>query len=484
MSIEARKGRMGTTYRIQFTDATGKRVKESAGKDKREAERLLAQREREVRAGTYRREGQTAATRVRTFAREWLGRRDARNALNDVSSMERFILSRKWLADMPIGLLRPMHSAQLIAELRNTPGATGTQLSDKTIKNVFALFRTMCREAQMRELIACDPCVIARSTFRRKVGPSKRTIYPRPDLLALCTDDRSAPVMRVFAALAFGTGARKGELCGLRWGDLDKEPKPLAALRIERQYEGGMLKTDRTHGEHARLVPVHPDLLAILDAWRTGGYELHCGKRPTEDSPIIPTRDGRHHSRTSIYLAWVTACERVGVEQRSVHSTRHTFVTMARRDGAGRDILEKLTHNAKGEVIDGYTHWEWAPLCEAVERLKWGVGAALGTASVTPRVTPSEPEGLDLQFRRRDSNSGKRADNLGQLAPSSKNTEQTTPYNFPVKTPQAAKRPAWVSRPSASKGERRESLADPAPWVSASADWLTARRVQAVGGLA
>jgi hypothetical protein len=39
---------------------------------------------------------------------------------------------------------------------------------------------------------------------------------------------------------------------------------------------------------------------------------------------------------------------------------------MCRRGGARKDVLEKVTHNAQGDVVDAYTHWDWTPLCEAV----------------------------------------------------------------------------------------------------------------------
>ncbi len=29
-----------------------------------------------------------------------------------------------------------------------------------------------------------------------------------------------------------------------------------------------------------------------------------------------------------------------------------------------------MTHNAAGDTVDHYTHWAWAPLCEAVLCLK------------------------------------------------------------------------------------------------------------------
>jgi hypothetical protein len=39
---------------------------------------------------------------------------------------------------------------------------------------------------------------------------------------------------------------------------------------------------------------------------------------------------------------------------------------MCRRGGAWKEVLEKVTHNARGDIVDAYTHWDWAPLCEAV----------------------------------------------------------------------------------------------------------------------
>jgi hypothetical protein len=53
-----------------------------------------------------------------------------------------------------------------------------------------------------------------------------------------------------------------------------------------------------------------------------------------------------------------------------VHDTRYTFISLARRDGARKDVLERITHNATGDVVDRYTTFDWAPLCEAVACLR------------------------------------------------------------------------------------------------------------------
>ena len=36
----------------------------------------------------------------------------------------------------------------------------------------------------------------------------------------------------------------------------------------------------------------------------------------------------------------------------------------------------RVTHNACGDVVDGYTHFDWAPLCEAVLCLRLPVRPA------------------------------------------------------------------------------------------------------------
>lgn len=66
-----------------------------------------------------------------------------------------------------------------------------------------------------------------------------------------------------------------------------------------------------------------------------------------------------------------------GVKNRSLHSTRHTFISIARSNGARRYVLERVTHSASGETIDGYTMRERGetipdPAGELVRRIAVG----------------------------------------------------------------------------------------------------------------
>lgn len=118
-----------------------------------------------------------------------------------------------------------------------------------------------------------------------------------------------------------------------------------------------------------RRVPVHPALAAVLRWWRDVGHELVTGAPPTHDSPLAPRATGERHTRSTGYKTFRRACRASGVRMRSVHSTRHTLVTLLRRHGAPKDVVAMITHGSPRDVVDGYTHWEWAPLCEAMALL-------------------------------------------------------------------------------------------------------------------
>ena len=81
----------------------------------------------------------------------------------------------------------------------------------------------------------------------------------------------------------------------------------------------------------------------------------------TSSSPIVARqrKSGVVHY-VVLKVDGVQKWERAGSER------REAFITLARRGGAPKDIVERITHNAKGDIVDEYTTWDWEPLCKAV----------------------------------------------------------------------------------------------------------------------
>ena len=75
----------------------------------------------------------------------------------------------------------------------------------------------------------------------------------------------------------------------------------------------------------------------------------------------------------------------MGIPNKGMHGLRRFFVTYTRAGGARPDVLERITHNAKGTILDTYTDAEglWSALCEAVQCLQVTLPASSRTQART-----------------------------------------------------------------------------------------------------
>lgn len=362
MSVQAKKRAKGLVYFAVFR-WQGKQVWEHAGTDRREAERLDARRQREVKAGTYLPSGHGLTTGE--WAKIWIDKRTNRSRDDDEYRIGH-VVNQAWFAEMPIRDVRPKHVLRLVKELKGKVSAlTHRPFAAKSVHDIFGAARTMFRDALLEEHIDANPCILPRGTTSTKLT-YKRVPYEAGEVLLLTTSEKVRAERRIGNSLAFYTGARKGEVCGLTWKDWDRATRPLTCLRVDKQYDGQPLKTDDAEGDRARMIPVHPALdRALADWWRLG-WEAFYGRAPTLNDFIVPRADFTAGTRNSFSYGWEVSCAEVDVPYRTVHSSRHTFISLARRGGARKDVLERITHNSKGDIVDGYTAWDWLPLCEAV----------------------------------------------------------------------------------------------------------------------
>lgn len=329
------------------------------GRDKREAERLDERRKREVAAGTYQPPGSAAAPKSSTldsYAELWGNERTNVSAKDDRRNLARF-RAIDWLAGMAVPDVRPKHVIAALKQLRGS-------ISEKTLRNAYGTLNTMFRDAVIAELTMANPCVLPRNFFDADAA-EERTPYTRAEAAVLVSHHKIPSPIRVLNALCLLGGMREGEACGRRWRDLDQQAVPLMCLHVATQYGGQQLKTKKQ-----RWVPVHPELAAILQEWAAGDFAALMGRLPEPDDFIVPRLSNytrkRHWTRSTYYKAFIASAREAGIETRTLHATRHTMITLARRGGADRQVLSKVTHNAKGEIIDRYTHHEWEPLCAAV----------------------------------------------------------------------------------------------------------------------
>ena len=353
-------------YEIAFTDAGGKRRMERVGsKDLRDARRLRKQRLADVKAGTYRPGMTSRCPTVGEYAEGWLAerRRDGKRSVDDEATRLRLHVMPRF-GSLRLDAIKPRDVASWVRDLQRDG-----QLAPKTIINVHGVFSAMLSRARFDEAIETNPArdlprgILPTNEKSRKTPP-----FTRDEAVSLMSDHRIDEDRRTLYAIAALAGQRLGEAAGRRWRDLDREAKPLGMLRVETQYNDQRLKTGRP-----RQVPVHRVLASVLADWKLRGFVACFGRHPQPDDFIVPdtrkSRNMRSRTKNQVYKALQRDCARIGIPRKGTHSFRRFFISYARMDGARKDVVEKITHNAKGEMIDQYTYLGWETLCEAVNCL-------------------------------------------------------------------------------------------------------------------
>ena len=124
----------------------------------------------------------------------------------------------------------------------------------------------------------------------------------------------------------------------------------------------------------------HPLLAAMLAEWKLTGWTGTFARAPGPDDLILPVtprqaqgaEQGRAGSMRDRHYTWKRAqrdLDALGLRRRRVHDLRRTGITLARGDGADRDILRRGTHAPPRDVMELYTSVEWAKLCAEVAKL-------------------------------------------------------------------------------------------------------------------
>jgi integrase len=366
--VERKRKKLGIVYSVAH-EWQGRQVTERVGTNRREAEARDRAMKREIDKGTYQPKTGGRGVTLGQACEAWAAKRTNRSAGDERRLLRLHIHTRPWLASKLLDEVRPHPDVdRLVDELRSERKPDGSRrLTDKTIANLFGVLNLVFNAAVRADLCSRNPLVLEPGTLKRQPKAEKETYSPGE--VAVLIRHHAIPwPIRILNALCLLAGLREGEACGRRWCDLDGSAGPLAAMAVGTQYGGLELKTERP-----RVVPVHRLLAELLTAWRAEGFEVYTGHAPEPVDYIVPNLSSwsrtRHHTRSSYYKAFVRYAEAAGVRPRSLHATRHTFITLCRRGGARKDVLERVTHNARGDIVDRYTHFDWEPLCAAVSCL-------------------------------------------------------------------------------------------------------------------
>lgn len=238
----------------------------------------------------------------------------------------------------------------------------GGHLSPKTIHSYHEFISSVLERAVKWQLIKDNPC--------RRVDPPK---VPKHEIQVL--DDQQAAKLleqlqnepledQTFFTLALYTGARRGELLGLEWPDIDFNTGVLSIRRTS-QYEAGVgMYEDTTKTERSkRSIRVTEGVLKLLRAYRAyqstrrltlgdqwfNGWEVH--------PRLFTNRDGKPMNASTPLNRLKRILRRAGLPEVSLHSLRHTSATLLIGQGIDvRTVSGRLGHSQTSTTLNIYAH--------------------------------------------------------------------------------------------------------------------------------
>jgi hypothetical protein len=130
-----------------------------------------------------------------------------------------------------------------------------------------------------------------------------------------------------------------------------------------------------------------------------GGWERTYCRPPTPDDLIVPTRNMTIRQSPESQQALLLDLQVLGLRARCGHDLRWTFVTLAQSDGAGRRILEAITHGPRGDIINLYRMCPWPVMCRELAKLDISLPPPSAPPMCDPTLEPSDQAQFSLQSR-------------------------------------------------------------------------------------
>jgi integrase len=255
------------------------------------------------------------------------------------------------IGDIPVGDLTPFHIDGLYR------GQIDAGRSPATVRRHHAVLSAALSQAVRWRWIDENPAALA--TLPAPAHEPVTVPTPHEVAALLRSADGTSDVWGLLIRLAILTGARRGELAGLQWRDIDG-----ADLRIRRSVyrldHESFVKGPK--GGRERSIPIEPGLALVLDSWRK-----RCDKVAAGAGVEIPA-DGYIASSMadcsqpvnidSLTPAVRRASAAAGVPHIHLHSLRHLAATEMLAAGVSPSDAAALLGHADGGrlALQVYSH--------------------------------------------------------------------------------------------------------------------------------
>jgi integrase len=146
--------------------------------------------------------------------------------------------------------------------------------------------------------------------------------------------------LRVMSLLALNCGLRRGELFNLRWADVNLTAK-IMTVQGEGNDDG-----DGSKSTQSRPIPLNPEALKVIKAWRK--------RHQKAEGLVFPSEDGQRFN--NVNKSWTAVRKAAGLKKLRFHDLRHTFASNLVQKGADLNTVRELMGHSDISTTMIYAH--------------------------------------------------------------------------------------------------------------------------------
>ncbi len=211
-------------------------------------------------------------------------------------------------------------------------------LSPKTVGYHLGTLKMIFAKALQWKYVYSDPC---HGLKRPRCEDKEIQVLTEEqvDLLILEAEDRTALIISV----AYRAGLRAGEICGLRWEDVDLVA---GRIHINQTYTHGRFGSPKTRGSKRKVPIPHSlvDELARLKDHATEELVFHNNGQPISWSHFL-------------HVQWDKLIKTLELPKVTPHSLRHLYGSLLLAHGEPLALVSKLMGHANVAItLKVYTH--------------------------------------------------------------------------------------------------------------------------------
>jgi len=243
------------------------------------------------------------------------------------------------------------------------------EVSNWTSRKHHIVLASVFEAAKRWGYINSNPC---RQIVRAKMVEVHPVFFSVEELKKVCDsiDDNN---IRDLALCAFATGMRLGEICSLRWPQIDLSRK---LINVE-SSEGFITKSKK-----CRVIPMNDMVLKLLkrqEKKRSCDYVFHL--------------DGRKYLEDHISKTFKKYVIKSGVNPKlHFHSLRHGFCSVLVQRGVSLYEVQKLAGHSSPSVTQIYSHLQPEQLHNTVNKINFNLNSRKRTRNVTIPVSKQLPQ--------------------------------------------------------------------------------------------